>query len=432
MRLAKLFLPLVAIALLFQFSLHSIAQETAPITTLEVSNAPDNGPVPMPEASEKAMQYYWTGVAWWVFGTLWGLALPLIFLFSGLSARIEKFAWSKTRFWYAALFIYLVVFLLINHFIQLPIAYVQEYLRPHAYDLSNMTLIKWIKDAHISLGLSLLATALFAWVPMLLLKKSPKRWWLYTSFLVPPFIFFMLMISPVFVAPLFNDFGSMKDKALEQKILALAERAGIEGSKVFEVNISTDTKTINAYVTGFLSTKRIVLMDTAIAGLKEEELLFTMGHEMGHYVLNHVAKSIIFTSFVICLILFLIHRSAIYLIQRFGARWGTASLSSFAAIPLILFLVQFYSFIFTPLTMAYSRHNEHEADIFGLEITRSNHAAATGFQKMMKQNLVNPNPGIITKLWRSHPTIAERINFFNEYKPWEHDAPLQFGDQFKK
>jgi len=241
------------------------------------------------------------------------------------------------------------------------------------------------------------------------------------------------MIMPVFIAPLFNDFGPMKDKALEEKILALADRAGIEGSKVYEVNISTDTKTMNAYVTGFLNTKRIVLWDTIIAGMNEEELLFVMGHEMGHYVLNHVTKSIIFSSFMICLILFLIHRSSIFLIRRFGELWGTQQLSSFAAIPLMLFLVNVYSFIFTPIMLTYSRHNEHEADIFGLEISRSNHAAATGFQKLMEENLGNPNPGIITKLWRgSHPTIAERITFFNEYKPWEHGEALQFGEHFKE
>lgn len=420
------------------FALQPIAQETtlapesdAPAFVTANATSNDNAPVPVPEASEKAMRYYNTGVAWWVFNTVWGFALPLLFLFTGLSAWIEKYAWSKTKIWYGALVIYLLVFILINHLIELPLSYIQGFLRPHAYDLSNLSFAKWIKDTHISLAISLAAAALFAWVPMLLLKRSPKRWWLYTSMLVPPFIFFMMLITPVFIAPLFNDFGPMQDKALEEKILALADRAGIEGSKVYEVNISTDTITMNAYVTGFMNTKRIVLWDTIIEGMNEEELLFVMGHEMGHYVLNHVVYSIILISFVLCLVLFLIHRTSGFLINRFGSRWGVSNLSSFAAIPLLLFMVNLYSFFATPFILTYSRHNEHQADIFGLEITHSNRAAATGFQKLAEENLGNPNPGLIYKLWRgSHPSIAERITFFNEYKPWQSGGMLKYDSHF--
>ena len=103
-----------------------------------------------------------------------------------------------------------------------------------------------------------------------------------------PLLAFVTLIGPLWIAPLFNRFGPMQNKALETRILNLAERAGIDQGRVFEVDKSRDTKTINAYVTGILGSKRIVLWDTAVAQLEPRELLSEMGHEIGHYVLGHV------------------------------------------------------------------------------------------------------------------------------------------------
>src|SRR6185369_8151435 len=142
------------------------------------------------------------------------------------------------------------------------------------------------------------------------------------------------LVAPVWIAPLFNKFEPMHDKALETRILALADRAGIEGSRVFEVNKSVDTKTLNAYVAGLWQTKRIVLWDTIIARMDDRQLLFVMGHEMGHYVLGDIAS-----------------------------------------LPLLLLVTGVFSLVITPAQFAFSRHIEHEADRFGLEITQTNHSA---------------------------------------------------------
>jgi Zn-dependent protease with chaperone function len=126
------------------------------------------------------------------------------------------------------------------------------------------------------------------WVPYLLLRRSPRRWWLWTSLAAVPFLILMLLVQPVLIAPLFDDFGPMQDKALEARILALAERAGIDGGQVFEVNKSADTDAVNAYVGGLFGTQRIVLWDTLLARLAPAQVLVVMGHEMGHFVLGHI------------------------------------------------------------------------------------------------------------------------------------------------
>jgi len=242
----------------------------------------------------------------------------------------------------------------------------------------------------------------------------------------------MVLVEPIWVEPLFNDFGKMKNKQLEAEILAMTDRAGIEGARVFEVNKSTDTKTVNAYVTGLGSTKRIVLWDTLLNKLDEREILFVMGHEMGHYVLNHVLQGDLFAVAMVFVGLYLIHRIAKTIISRCKNRLGFDRLGDIASWPLILLVGNLLYLLVAPGVMAFSRHLEHEADRFGLEITQDNHAAAMSFVKLLDANLGNPRPGWLYKVWHSsHPTPAERIEFCNEYRPWENGERLRYGDRFR-
>ncbi|HEX5083956.1 MAG TPA: M48 family metallopeptidase, partial [Blastocatellia bacterium] len=367
-----------------------------------------------------------------VVNVLWGLLIPALFLFTGFSARIRDWAKSIGKTWFLVIGIYFAIFLIINFALDLPLSYYQGYVRQHAYGLSNQTFGKWFRDEFIGLGLGIVVGFLFLWIPYLLIKKSPRRWWLYAGLLAVPFLFFSILIQPVWIDPLYNQFGAMKNKELEAEILHLAERAGIEGGRVYEVAKSEDTKALNAYVTGFGATKRIVLWDTIIRKMNEDELLFVMGHEMGHYVLGHVWKTILFLSALIIAGLYAIHRTAGWLINKYHERFGFTELSDVASLPLIILLFSIFFLIITPVALAFSRHNEHEADRFGLEITRNNRAAATAFVKLQQENLAVPRPNIIIKLWEaSHPPLGERIDFSNEYRPWEKGEPLKYGNLFK-
>lgn len=396
------------------------------------SKQQEKGRVAVPVMSEKAVRYYKSGVVLWVVNTVLGILIPALFLFTGFSARIRNWAQSLGRKWFFIIAIYIVIFTIVNFLIYLPLSYYQDFVRQHAYDLSNQTFNKWLTDSLKGLMVGIIIGVLFLWVPYLLLKKSPKRWWLYTGILSIPFYSFVILISPIWIDPLFNKFGPMKDKALERKILALADKAGIEGGRVYEVNKSVDTKTVNAYVTGFMDTKRIVLWDTILAKSNEREVLAVMGHEMGHYVLGHVIKGILFFSFVTIILLYVAYRTAGSLIQKYQNRFGFNQLSDVASLPLILLLINIFVFIITPPVFAFTRHMEHEADRFGLEITKDNYASATSFVRLQQENLSNPKPGLIMKLWRwTHPPLGERIDFCNQYRPWENGQPLKYGHLFK-
>lgn len=393
--------------------------------------AADEAPVPVPEPTELALQRHQSGNILWVINQIWGALIPLLFLFTGLSARVRDWATRLGRKWFFIVAIYFVIYALLNYLIDWPLAFYQGYLREHAYGLSNQTFQKWLQDGLLGLGVSIVMGVLFLWIPFLLLKKSPKRWWLYLALLIPPFLFFQMLVTPVFIDPLFNKFGPMENKELEGEILALAERSGIEGSRVYEVDKSVDTKAVNAYVTGFMNTKRIVMWDTLLEKLNEEEVLYVVGHEMGHYVLNHVIRFIVFISVILALALYIIHRSAQYLIRRYEHRFRFSSLSDIAALPLLLLMLHVLSFVATPLILGMSRYHEHEADRFGIELTHSNHAAATAFVKLQVENLAVPYHSWLFTLFRdSHPPIGDRIDFLNTYKPWETGDPVVYQEHF--
>jgi Zn-dependent protease with chaperone function len=403
------------------------AQEPEPTSTSEPALDELEAGVPVPAPSEKAMSYYREGNRLWLVETALGFLVPALLLFTGFSALLRDGARRIGRKWFFGIACYMVFFTVVTWIIDLPLSYYRDYVRQHAYDLSNQTLGKWFGDSAKGLLVGTVAAVLFTWIPYLLIKKSPRRWWLYTAFAMVPFLFFVILVTPIWVAPLFNDFGPMKDAALETEILSLAERAGIEGGRVFEVDKSVDTKTVNAYVTGFLGTKRIVLWDTIIAKLDRSQLLFAMGHEMGHYVLGHVIRTIAFVSGLIVLALYLIYRISGGLIARYRERFRFDELADVASLPLLVLLLNVIFFVLTPVVMGFSRQQEHEADRFGLELTRDNRAAAQAFAKLQEENLGNPRPGWLYKLWRSgHPPLGERIDFCNTYRPWEAGEPGRY------
>ncbi len=427
--------PLILIAsLCFLLTSFAFAQQSEAQPAPSASQSTQSSDiVPVPEPSEKALQYHRSGLVLWVFGLLWGLAIPALFLFTGFSARIRNWAQAIGKKWFFVVGIYFVIFTLINAVIDFPLSYYEEFVRQHAYGMSNQTFGKWFSDSVINLVIGLIVGFLFLWIPYLLLKRSPRRWWLYTGLLSVPFLILTILVQPVWIDPLFNKFGPMKNKELETKILALAERAGIEGGRVYEVAKSEDTKALNAYVTGFGNTKRIVLWDTTIAKLDENELLFVMGHEMGHYVLGHIWKMLIFFPLIILFTLYLIHRTSGWLLRKYKDRFGFSELSDVASLPLIILLFSIFLFFITPGVMAFTRSQEHESDRFGLEINQNNHAAATAFVKLQTENLAVPRPHWLVRLWQaSHPTLGERIDFCNEYRPWTKGEPLQYGHLFKQ
>lgn len=398
-----------------------------------VSHADDStpfaatAPVAVPEPSPEAVCYFESGNVLWMVSTLWGLLFPALILFTGWSSRLRDLARRIGRKWFFVVAVYFVLYSAISYLLWLPMEYYQDYVREHAYGLSNQTFDGWLGDSVIGFVVNTVLGGLLLWIPYLLLKRSPRRWWLYTGIVAVPVIFLVLMITPVVIVPLFNDVTPMADRELESRILAVAERAGIDGGTIMQINSSADSRTLNAAVMGFGGTKRIVVTDTLVEKLDEDELLFGIAHEAGHYVLGHTVYTVAFLSILIVATLFVAHVASWKLIARFKHRFRFEELGDVASLPLILLLAGVFSFAITPVWYAYTRSNEHEADRFALELTRANRAGATSFVKLQSENLRVPRPGPLYVLWRaSHPPLGDRIDFCNSYRPWESGEPLRY------
>lgn len=388
--------------------------------------------VQVPEPSDTALAYHQSGNVIWVANTIWGLLVPAAFLWTGFSARMRGWATRIGRKWFFAVAVYWLIFTLVSTVIDLPRVYYEGFVREHAYGLSNQTPGKWASDQAASLAITLVIGSLVLWIPYLLIARSPRRWWLYTAMAAIPFIVLIQLITPIWIDPLFNKFGPMKDKALETQLLQLADRAGIEGGRVFEVAKSEDTKALNAYVNGFGSTLRIVLWDTITKAMDRPQLLAVMGHEMGHYVLNHIWQLMAVAILSILVLLYAVYRLSGALIARHSARFGFTSLADVASLPLILLLASAVGLVVDPLTLAFARHVEHEADRFTLELTHDNHALGTALVILQQENLAVPRPGrLYTWFRQSHPPLGERIDFSNDYRPWDTGQPLVYADRFR-
>jgi STE24 endopeptidase len=388
--------------------------------------------VAVPEPSELAIRYHRSGNVLWGIETALSLLIPALLLFTGLSARLRNLAQRIGRPWLVTVAAYALLFVLVTAVIGLPLAYYGGFLRQHAYGLSNQSFERWLSDWLKGVAVSGIGLMLVLWIPYLLIRKSPRRWWLYAGVATIPIAALVLVVTPVWVDPLFNDYGPMKDKALETRILALAGRAGIEGGRVFEVNKSVDTKVVNAYVTGVGATKRIVLWDTILAKLEPRQILFVTAHEMGHFVLRHTLAFIVLAALLTTASLYLVHRVAGSVIARFGSRLGFDRLSDVASFPLLLLLGSLVSLMLMPAVLAFNRRQEREADRFALEITRDNRAAATTFVRLQQENLAVPRPSRLYTLWRgSHPSLAERVDFANHYRPWEENKTLRYQHLFR-
>ena len=313
-----------------------------------------------------------------------------MFLFSGGSVRIRNWAYGIGRTWPLRLGAYVIGFSLFMLAANLPLSYYAGYVRPHAFGLSNQGLGRWFASVLKSLIVpvaqfppirvpGLLLGFLFFLLIFWLLRKSPTRWWLYAGLMLLPLVFFSAFIKPIWLDPLLNEYSPLKDKSLESSILQLAQRARIEGGRVFEVNMSRDTKSMDAKVVGFGGTERIVVWDTTIAGLEKRELMTVLGHEMGHYALGHPRNTLLALSCLLFAALGLVHWSALPLMARYKKQFGFERLDDIASLPLILLLMNLSLLILLPAYNAFLRNQEHTRHQFAVELTRDNHAAGDGF-----------------------------------------------------
>ncbi len=325
----------------------------------------------------------------------------------GVSRSLE--AWSMKKKRGRRVLSYVTALSFITFLAFLPVKF-YSYRLAVLYKLSTQSVVSWLQDNVIGFAIDLAYLSVIAIVLFWLIRRFGRRWWFYAWILSVPFTIFLMFIQPVVIDPLYNDFYPLKDKVLEEKILDIAHRANIPAEHVFEVNMSEKTNTLNAYVTGIGANSRIVLWDTTLEKLSDDEILFVMAHEMGHYVKKDIYQGMgiyLAASFVgLWLISLALSAAVVNKKNQFGLRTP----HELSVLPFILLLMSILSFVYSPIDNSFSRMQESRADNYALTMTKDPESGVSSFQKLSSFGLTQVNPPFLVKLFRyTHPTMLERL-----------------------
>ncbi len=391
-----------------------------------------------PEKLAKAVAYDHQRLWLTVGDFLWGVGQIVLLLAVGAIGWMRDRAVKTSQSRWIQGLVFLVLFMAVTTVLSLPLDLIRQHLA-RVYGMSVQGWGSWFGDQGKSLGLSLLfgwpLVMLFFWV----VRKAPRTWWFW--FWIPAMlvVLFGVFISPVLIDPLFNKFEPLQasNPALVAQLEKVVQRGGINipPERMFLMKASDKVTTLNAYVTGFGASKRVVVWDTSISKGTPDEISFIFGHEMGHYVLNHIPKTLIFLGVLLLATFYLGYRFVNGLLRSYGEAWRVPSQNDWGMLAVFLLVVSVLSFFTGPITSAYSRGHEHDADVYGQEavhgiVADPQKTGQEAFQLLGENGLSDPYPSELEQFWLyDHPAVGLRAGFARAYDPW---APGEQPKYFKK
>ena len=362
---------------------------------------------------------YWLNL--WNF--LLGAATSLLLLGSGLSARLRDFAEHITRFRTLQVALYAIAYVVIVAVLSFPLGVYSGYFREHAYGLATQTFGPWFHEQLIGLAIDTVATAILMMLLYTVFQRAQRSWWLWGTGVGVLFLVVSMLIAPVFIAPLFNTYKPLTDQKISQPILAMASANEIPVRQIFEVDASRQSNRVSANVSGLFGTTRISLNDNLLKQCTLPEIRFVMAHEIGHYVLNHGIKLILYFGLFI-LGAFAIARAIFErAVRRWGKRWGVHGIADPAGFPLLVLIFSTFFFLITPLRNTAVRVTEREADAFGINTAREADGFAKVALKLGAYRKLNPGP-VEEFIFFDHPSGRARIRMAMDWKA----ANLPVGD----
>jgi STE24 endopeptidase len=387
------------------------------------------------ERYEKAIAYAKAEYTLYFVSVFYGVVILVLILRLGIAARFRDLAQRLAENQTLQSIVFTPLLILLIDLLNLPLRICWHMLSLH-YQQSiqgwGSWMGDWVKEELIGIAIAIvLAMILFA-----VIRRSPRRWWLHFWFASVPIVLFLIFIMPWYIDPLFHKFRPLQEShsQLVTAIEKLSERAGvpIPPERMFLMEASVKTNQLNAYVNGVGASKQVVIWDTTINKTTQDETLFVVGHELGHYVLGHVWQGFLFFSAGLLLALYLGYRALFWMLDRWGKSWKVYGQADLAALAVLLLVLEVLSFAASPIENGFSRMQEHNADIYGLElihgsIPNSERVAAHAFQVMGEIDLSDPNPSPFIRFWLyGHPPLAERLVFAHTYDPWSKGKPPKY------
>ena len=363
----------------------------------------------VPAADRARSDAYFEGGYWLqLWSYLAGLAVSFFLLHARWSARMRDLGERITRFRPLQTFLYWLEYLVVTTVLLFPLTVYKDFFREHRYGLATQTFGPWLADLVKGILVGAVLGGLLVVVVYAVIRRAQRSWWIWGTGVALVFLVFVVVIGPVFIAPIFNTYTRLEDESIRGPILRLARANGIGASDVFVVDASRQSTRISANVQGFLGTERISLNDNLLRRCTLPEIEAVMGHEMGHYVLHHVSKSVLFFGLLILLGFALLRASADRLLARWGGRWGVRGAGDVAGLPLLWAVFSSFAFLLTPVLNTYIRENESEADIFGLNASRQPEGFAEVAIKLGEYRKLAPGP-LEELVFFDHPSGRTRI-----------------------
>lgn len=372
---------------------------------------------------------YFEGGYWLM---LWDLLVALgvawLLLGTRLSARMRNLAERVTRLRWLQTAIYVVQYIVLTTLLTLPWDLYEGWFREHQYGLSNLTLGGWLGEQTKELLVALVLGTIVLVVIYAVIRKATRTWWLWGAGVAIAFIIIGATIAPVYISPLFNTYKPLAASPLKTQLLSMARANGIPADNVYVFDASRQSDRISANVSGMFGTTRISLNDNLLHRSSPDEVKAVLGHEMGHYVLNHVYKGVVFFGIIIVLAFAFVRWGFDWAQRRWGERWQLRGVGDVAGLPLLAALFAIFMFAMTPVTNTITRTMEAEADAFGLNAARQPDGFAQAAVQLSEYRKMHPGP-VEEFVFFDHPSGWQRIHRAMIWKAENLDDPgVRAGD----
>lgn len=364
----------------------------------------------LPAASVQRANQYEEGGYWlqlWEF--LLGLGIAALMLSGRRAARVRDWAQRVGRYSLLRDGLFGAVYGTTAAVLNLPLAAYRGYVREHAYGMSTQGPADWWGEWALGLGIEALGAAVAVAVLYAVIRRAGERWWLWGTAACSALLALMLLVQPVWIAPLFNTYAPLEPGPVREAVLTLARANGVPTDEVYRVDASRQTHRISANVSGLGSDAQIRLNDNLLNRTSLPEIRAVMAHELGHYVLNHAPKMLMQFSLLILFGFLFCQWALRHLFARFGARWGTKEVGDVASLPLLAAVFSVFMLLATPVFNTIIRTQEIEADRFGLNLARDPHGFAEAVLKLSDYR--KPDPGALEEVvFFHHPSARHRIH----------------------
>jgi STE24 endopeptidase len=366
-------------------------------------------------ARERSDAYFEGGYWLPLWGALISIALDLVILNLGLSARFRSWGERISRRPWIVTGVTALCYSALGTIVTLPWALYTGFFREKQYGLMNLDLGGWFAQFAIGFALSMVMGTLLIVLIYAVIRRFPKRWWLLATGVVGLFATLGMLIAPVYIAPLFNTYTELPEGPVRDRIVGMAKANDVPAEHIYLFDASKQSDRISANVSGVGPTIRISLNDNLLNRSSEPEIAAVMGHELGHYVLGHVWRNLIFVTALAALALFLISRIVPALIARYGARWGVRDVGDPASMPVFSLCLAVFGLLATPAMNTLIRVDESEADAFGLNAAREPDGFASAAMKLSEYRKIEPGP-VEEALFFDHPSGRTRVRMAMQWK----------------